>query len=158
MDQLLSVLDSGELRRDGTAVLVSRVVALLADALPSSDCVVDLVEKNGIEGGKKSASGESGNGAEAHDGADRGDSADSADSGDSGDSADNGHDEQRQGTGLGPGGVEAAGLVARLTSTDAGRRALLTHAPGIVGRVVTPWGCHCISYMDHTGCHQFNMF
>ena len=34
MDKLLSVLEGGDTRRDGVAVLVSRVVALLADALP----------------------------------------------------------------------------------------------------------------------------
>ena len=34
MDKLLSALETGETRRDGVAVLVSRVVALLADALP----------------------------------------------------------------------------------------------------------------------------
>ena len=92
MDKLLSALETGETRRDGVAVLVSRVVALLADALPrrkdgsgEDGDVVDFDE--GHEGGFRSA----------------------------------------------PGGVEAVGLIARLTGSDAGRRALLAHAPGVVG-------------------------
>ena len=153
MDQLLAVLGGDTLRRDGTAMLVSRVVALLADALPqprrssqgggpprAAGAGVAAGEGGTDEGEAEQEQGEGGRGGggdEEEEDEEEGDDEEDDDGHHHPHPLDQPHDPHEHhhhgGGSGGPGGVEAAGLIARLTSTDAGRRALLTHAPGIVG-------------------------
>ena len=113
MDKLLSVLEGGDTRRDGVAVLVSRVVALLADALPRRR------QKRALYREKKEMDGEENKDEDGEDGEEE--------------LYEDGEEEPVEPIKHSPGGVEAVGLIARLTSSDAGRRALLAHAPGVVG-------------------------
>ena len=120
----------------GVSALVSRAVALLADALP---------RRRRREGKKKKASEENGsnrttalgenagsNQTTALGSLRSGDAAPDADSDASSDSDAPDDDAHQAACASGGAGVEAAGLIARFASHPGGRAALLDHAPGVV--------------------------